>query len=1315
MAILQPMRHAKATLLCFGAYATFFTASPGFAALLEIDIDNLPLHPGVDLRPNLLLSLSIDITSVRAAYRAGEGDYNRNKDYIGYFNSRKCYRYHDGKNKLSDGYFVIEKDADQLRECSGDAFSGNFMNWATSSQIDILRYALTGGDRIVDTAQLSVLQRAVLPDSFYANQEHFPRKKISAGPNASAPNRVTPFAVPKLYIVNCRDRILFSDSINPGSDCDTPAAVSGSTILPTDKKLGEYLARVRVCDANEGPTRTELCRKYGKTYKPVGLIQKYADSMRIGVMGYLLDDSKSRYGGVLRSSLKFVGATKQTGPGLAADKNEFPEWDEITGILYPHPDDRSHAPGMNSGSINYLNKFGRLGRYKIHDPLSELYYEGLRYLQGKPATPDASAGMSQAMKEGFPVLDSRADPVTAACQRNYILAMADADTAWDRYVPGNQRRLLNDGSNAHDLARAAEPRTVGKWPGLDVKVWTHKLAALESEPQEKTGNPAQNSSLSDLQNKDAGTSGRGTYYMSGLAYWANVQDIRYSKPGRVKTYVLDLDAGGNGQLDGSARIPAPRESQLYLAAKYGGFDDINGDGNPFVTLADDGRAEHWDGSAEWDTDGDGRPDRYFLGGRPSELVDSIRRIFAEISNERVAKSRSGVALSSPKIDSGTVHLYQAGFDPRNGSGSLKKIALHQQADGGLVPAAMADWDAGNLLTGAGDKAPLPTPDQRKIYTLKNQGGLALATVPFLWESLAAEQQRYLSADASSVLPQQSPDVLGALRIDYLRGARALESNRQDGFFRVRSRVLGDIVHSAPVYVAGSVAGSANNKNLAFKSGGKNGRPMVYVGANDGMLHAFDADTGEEVFAYVPNALIPVLYQLTEPEYAHRTYLGGTPAVADITFAGKRRKILASGFGAGAQGVFALDVSQPAHFGDEGGALWEFTDSDDPDMGNVSSPPQIARFRTRSSNGVAEYKYFAVVPSGLNNYSKDGTGKYSNTARAALFLLSLEKDLSAKWQAGINYYKIRLPVPDGSMANGLGSPSLLPGADGAVRYAYVGDLQGNLWRFDFSGSAPWSSALGSAAANPVFIARDEGGQRQPISMQPTAVFAPGGFLILFGTGKYIESADLAPGGFKTQSFYGIYDRPELATKTGGRNELAARHLKHEGGDLQSQFEITGKALSIGNKAQDKKGWYFDFSASALSGERSVSNLASSSGRIYFNTLIPAKDACAPVSGRSYTLDALSGLSPAGMPTGYLSDLGALNSPLILEATVETGNRDTLGKRLVKKKRTVLDTGTGGPDGIALKPRPTEEQLTLAGRLSWREILNWQELRDAAIKK
>jgi type IV pilus assembly protein PilY1 len=1296
----------KRMFVCMAA--TLAIASNARAVTPEIGIADTPLYGAhTNVHPNMVLSLSVEYPTVGVAYRSDNGTYNKTTEYVGYFHPLKCYVYQGGNRNVTTGYFAVMKDANAVHECGGNSFSGNFMNWVASSAIDMMRYALTGGDRVVDTESMTILQRAVLPSLFYANDNYFPRRSVTESQYVSAPNQITPFNVSTLYVVSCSNHILFSDIIGLYDDCEMSSNYGDTDeyMARSDRRLGEYLVRVRVCDDSEGPVRTDLCKRYGNHYKPIGDMQRNADKIRFAVMGYLRDDYMTRYGGVLRAPMKYVGASKYEQPGFAEQANDKREWDPLTGIFLN--DSESAANGSNvisSGVINYLNQFGRGGEYKTFDPVGELYYEAIRYLQGKQPTSQALADLQPQFTEGFPVIGKWSDPIIASCQKNFIVSIADVNTHFDRYIPGNTRETMNDDEYAFDSKRAVEAAVAGKTPELNVMTWTRKVGEMEADVSDIYHNPSPRSNLANLDKLDTGYQGHGTYYMAGLAYWANTQHIRLDKPIYVQTFTIDVDELGNGSVDNNFRDTPSRNSQLYLAAKYGGFIDANDDGNPFVTSNKNGenRTVTTIQNNEWDADGDGTPDNYFLAGNPRALIGAIHKIFADVPNS--SGSISGVAVSGTRVLADGGYVYQPGFDSNKWSGILKRFKIELNTNHEIILATVSDWDAGDVLTGSDPSHANPLPAARRIYTAYTAADKSFSTLNFEWSSLAVAQRALLNTSPATGVA----DGLGEQRVAYLRGVRTMEEGANGGVFRARARVLGDIIHSNPVYVGAPSLNTNGAGFTEFYDARKERTKAVYVGANDGMLHAFDASNGQELFAYVPEMLLSQLNRLTAPAYAHQPYVDGVIVTADAKVGSRWRTVLVSGMGGSAQGVFALDITNPSAFSETNGALWEFSDSDDADIGNVIGTPVIAKFRTGTEEGVAQYRYFAVVANGFNNYRNDGAGKYNSAAPGVLFLLALDKSAAEPWTQGSNYFKFVMPISDATLQNGLSSPAVVVGSDGAVRYVYAGDVQGNLWRLNFTGDAPWSSALGTTPYKPLFVARDQNGTRQPITVQPKVVFAPDGYVVLFGTGKFVENSDVSSSNFKRQSFYGIHDTTNDEDKLTNRTFLVPRvaELSADGKTLN----ITGDAFVYGTTTGTYRGWYLDFKDAQTTGERSVTNPLAIYGRVFFNTLIPSVDPCAIGSGRSYALDALSGLTVDGETTGGLSSIGFLGAPMLLDAgEADSGDRNSIGRRPASRQYSIFNFGTDG----AVKER-TSRIYPPAGRFSWREVLNWQELRNAITK-
>ncbi len=156
-------------------------------------------------KPAIALALSVEFPTVGAQYVASPGagqdaTYSNANEYLGYYDAESCYRYNNDPSETpvaplaTSDYKRFDRTGGALplaspdpsnrfktsRKCA-DGFSGNFLNWASNSAIDMLRLALTGGDRYIDTPTLTVLQRAVIPNgdpTCMWNSTNFPAKKL---------------------------------------------------------------------------------------------------------------------------------------------------------------------------------------------------------------------------------------------------------------------------------------------------------------------------------------------------------------------------------------------------------------------------------------------------------------------------------------------------------------------------------------------------------------------------------------------------------------------------------------------------------------------------------------------------------------------------------------------------------------------------------------------------------------------------------------------------------------------------------------------------------------------------------------------------------------------------------------------------------------------------------------------------------------------------------------------------------------------------------------------------------------------------------
>jgi type IV pilus assembly protein PilY1 len=494
-------------------------------------------------------------------------------------------------------------------------------------------------------------------------------------------------------------------------------------------------------------------------------------------------------------------------------------------------------------------------------------------------------------------------------------------------------------------------------------------------------------------------------------------------------------------------------------------------------------------------------------------------------------------------------------------------------------------------------------------------------------------------------------------VAYLRGDRSQEAS---GAMRRRGSRLGDIINSGVAYSGKPVRIAGDLSYTRFYDEHSSRPGAVFVGANDGMLHAFHADTLTELFAYIPSFVVKNLRDLTLPSYAHRSFVDGTPVVAEAKVGGADgswKTVLVSGAGAGGQGVFALDVSSPSTFTADD-VMWEFTDRDDPALGHVVGQPQILRLRTSAPGGTPDYRDFAVVAGGVNNYVNDG--RFSATGKPALFILDLAKRSTSAWQEGINYHRIELPTGDTHKANGIVNFTAVRGVAGDVRLLYVGDLQGRLWKLDFStvGKANWNfTSLNPLKTGntpePLFVATDASGIGQPITVAPEVMNGPNrGYVVAFGTGKFLEPSDLTTP-FQQQSFYAVYDN--LSAKVPHREYLQPASVTTTGIDTAPfTWGVPQNPTTQGVHA----GWYFNF-ADPNGGERQVSGLQMIGSYAVFTSVVPASNGCVAGNSHNYILE-LGG----GNGVHIESSVGIQGEPLILKVGEDSSTDATSAGRSVR---------------------------------------------------
>ncbi len=692
----------------------------------------------------------------------------------------------------------------------------------------------------------------------------------------------------------------------------------------------------------------------------------------------------------------------------------------------------------------------------------------------------------------------------------------------------------------------------------------------------------------------SGTSKDGFHAHTGINGYAYTDPL----PGTVQptgvnacSNCLDTDAASTVTYTMGTGSAASLQQPLFYAAKWGGFVDSNNNGLP-------------DLQSEWDSNGDGIPNRYFYATNPSQLATSLSTAFADVI--ATSSAAAAVAANSTRLDAGT-QIYQAKFNSGDWSGQLEAYNVNT-----TTGALTLNWEGSALL---------PAQASRNIFTYDPSATAGSHGIAFQWANLTKDtdspaptpfsQQHYLNT-LSTV-----NDGNGSLRLNWLRGDNSHEQSTANptGIFRHRTDFLGDIINSDPIYVGSQDYGYASElpSYSAFLTSKSSRRPMLYLGANDGMLHGFDANStgtgGQEVFAYIPNAIMPNLSNLTSPSYSHKYFVDGMSGTGDVYYGGAWHTILAGTTGAGGRAVFALDVTSPNSFG-ASSALWEFTSASDADLGYTFAQPSVARMQDGT--------HWAVIV---------GNGYDSDNGHAVLFVLDA--------QTGAVLQKIDTGIGSISNKNGLSSPLAVDtNNDFKVDTVYAGDLFGNLWKFDLSGTA------GSWPAPAIFfVACTSAGSgsscssanRQPITGKPNVGQVGGigtdqnnvGRMIYFGTGKYYEVVDNTAGtNPQIQTFYGLWDKGSAITD---RSMLQAQTITYSGiattvgGTpstspirVVSQNSVCYAASSTGcaSSSTFKSGWALDLlpPAGGAQGERVVSFPLVRRGVVVFSTLIPSSDPC-----------------------------------------------------------------------------------------------------------
>jgi type IV pilus assembly protein PilY1 len=671
---------------------------------------------------------------------------------------------------------------------------------------------------------------------------------------------------------------------------------------------------------------------------------------------------------------------------------------------------------------------------------------------------------------------------------------------------------------------------------------------------------------------------------------------------------------------------------------------------------------------------------YFSAQNPDSLVSGISKALSGVT----ARTGSAAAAATSNLEpvAGDNYVYIALYRTVKWDGDLQAKTIDPNS--GVISATPV-WSAQPLL----DNKISATSDTRTIYTFDGTAGNRLK--PFTWNSLSAGEKAYFNnmcsgtdklSQCSALTTDQKTAASGENLVNFLRGQNGFEdeAGNTDRLYRDREHVLGDMISSQPVYVKKPPFAYVDENYTDFRDRKWPDRQaMVYVAVNDGMLHAFNGDTGVEMWAYVPPMVMPNMYKLADKNYAanHQYYVDGSPTIGDICpnapsstcTRDQWKTVLVGGLNAGGRGYYALDVTDPSN----PKALWNFTSTDDNDLGYTFGNPVV----TKRKDGT----WVVVFSSGYNNVSP-GTGKG--------FLYVLNANTGAVLE------KIATNEGSAGTPSGLGKINAWVNSttsNTAERF-YGGDLLGNVWRFDIDNVVPPSGKEATLIAE---LGKVNGAGTQPITTKPelTEITAGGSThaVVHVATGRYLGLTDL--GDTSQQSVYSFKDN---LTGTGlGQVRSTGVLVKQT---LTTLTGASGEKIRTSSTNDvdwsTKSGWYVDLNPNSESpGERVNVDMQQQLGLLTVAANVPDVNAC-NVGGYAwlYSFDYKTGQYVKSAASGMVGRRLSANA---LVAGIKT-------IKLTTGKTVTVVTDTGGTIGSVDDPSSNPNGDGDAKRVSWRELLD-----------
>ncbi len=661
--------------------------------------------------------------------------------------------------------------------------------------------------------------------------------------------------------------------------------------------------------------------------------------------------------------------------------------------------------------------------------------------------------------------------------------------------------------------------------------------------------------------------------------------------------------------------------------------------------------------------------RYFSATNPQSLARALSSTMADI--RAVTGAAAAAATSSQEPAEGDNLLFSSSYRSIYWDGELeaRRISL---SDGSISKAP--DWSAARLL----DRKVGKSSDTRKIYIRESVTSDNLKS--FEWRNLDADQRNFFTglcnsperlSQCASLSADEKLLLTGRRVVNYLRGRSEFENHpdNTNKLFRRREHVLGAPINAPPLYVGRPAFRYADENYGAFRDvEAVNRQPMVYLAANDGMLHAFNAQNGEEEWAFIPPAVLPELWRSADVNFDKNfSYLlDGAPVAADVCPKGSKsvcpadqwRTILVTGLGLAGRAYFALDITDPL----SPRFLWEFNSGANENLGYAVGKPIVTKRRDGT--------WIVALASGYNNISPgDGKGR--------LYVLN----------AYTGELLETISTGEGIIENPSGLAHLNAwvesGLDNTASRFYAADLAGNLWRFDIDDLL---SPEGKEAVRLARFIRDN--KVQPVTTRVELSQIRSGNItmpvVTVGTGRLLNVSDLT--NQEVQSLYTIKDTltPEGFGDVREAKLLAARSIVP--GD-PGERSVSGDSVDWTTQA----GWYIDFDQNDSPGERVTIDPDQQLGVLRVVTNVPDMKICRPVAQSwIYNLEYQTGLY---VPATLRSVAGTR----VFSSSMAAGARTIkVGERTMS-----LITDDAGRISVVTGAAPTSSTPT-PRRVSWQEL-------------